>query len=153
MDAKLVAGAALVGSPQLITAAANTVGIAKTGTAIATLHGAAHTSATAAWVGLGSMKVGMLVMGALPVVGTLLLLDGICREDYGVCLVDRYEEAWRQREIDWELEDMKRAVKVDKDHQLRAKTTAASFAQLDNQFHALGVEHELYLLKKQMGLL
>lgn len=52
MDAKTTAGIGLVASNPIVHAAASTVGVAKTGAAIGTLHGAAHTSATAAWVGL-----------------------------------------------------------------------------------------------------
>ena len=151
MNQSTATGAALVASTPIINATASAVGIAGTGTAIGTLTGAAHTSATAAWIGLGSMKAGMFLMGALPVVGVLLILDGISGREYGVPIIDWYEEAWRQYEIQSELEELKKEVKVDSDHQLRAKTRAVSFAQQDAQFHALEVEHELYLLKKEIG--
>ncbi len=153
MDTQISVGTALVGSTPIINTTASAIGIAKTGATIGSLHGAAHASATAAWVGFGSMKVGMFMMGAFPVIGALLILDGICGRDYGSPLIDWYEEAWRQYEAQCELEEMKKTVKVDKDHQVRAKTRASSLAQLDRQFRALEVEHELYLLKKDMGLL
>lgn len=151
MNHSTAAGAALVASTPIINATASAVGIAGTGTAIGALTGAAHTSATAAWIGLGSMKAGMFLMGAMPVIGVLLILDGISGKDHGSPIIDWYEEAWRQYEIQAELEELKKEVEVDSDHQLRAKTRAASFAHQDAQFHALEVEHELYLLKKAMG--
>ena len=83
---KKIAGVALGLSQPIITTAASAVGIAKTGTAIGSLHGAAQASATAAWVGFGSMKLGMFIMGALPVVGTLILLDSIYKRDRGTSL-------------------------------------------------------------------
>lgn len=153
MNTQIAAGTALVASNPIINATASAIGIAKTGTAISTLHGAAHTSATTAWLGFGSMQAGMFMMGAFPVVGALLILDGISHRDHGVSLIDTYEESWKRYEVQCELEKMKKDVKVDADHQLRAKTTAASLTQLDNQFHSLGVEHELYLLKKKLGLI
>lgn len=150
---QIAVGLTLALSNPIINATASVVGVAKTGTAIGALHGAAHTSAMAAWVGFGSMKVGMLVMGALPVMGALLILDGISGRDYGVPIIDWYEEFWKRYEVDCELEEMKQTVEVNSNHQLQAKTTAASLAQLDNQFHNLEVEHELYLMKKELGII
>ncbi|HEY9699084.1 MAG TPA: hypothetical protein V6D10_17620 [Trichocoleus sp.] len=153
INPKIAAGIALTSSQSIINTAASTIGIAKTGAAIGTLHGAAHTSATAAWVGLGSMKAGLFIMHALPVVGALLILDGISGRDHGSPIIDWYEEAWRDYEVQCELEELKQQVELDPDHQVRAKTRAASLAQLDNQFRSLEVEHELYQLKKEMKLL
>ena len=153
MNKQVVTGAALSMSHPLFTVAANAVGVAKTGTAIGTLHGAAHTSAMAAWVGFGSMKIGMFVMGALPVIGAVMLLDGLCSRDHSVPLVDWYEEFWKKYEVDAELEALKKTVTPDPNHQLRTTTTAASLAQLNNQFRNLAVEDELYKLKKKMGLI
>ncbi|MEB3356019.1 MAG: hypothetical protein VKK04_04785 [Synechococcales bacterium] len=152
MNKQIVTGTILGLSNPIINTAASTVGVAKTGTAIGTLSGAAYTSATAAWVGLGSMKVGMFMMGAFPVIGALLILDGICGRDHGSPLIDWYEEAWKRYETQCELEEMKKEIKVDPDHQIKAKATAASLAQLDRQFQALGIEHELHLMKKELGL-
>lgn len=153
MNTKVAAGTVFALSNPIFNITANAIGIAKTGTAIGTLHGAAHTSATAAWVGFGSMKIGMFMMGALPVVGALLILDGICGRDHGLPLIDWYEESWKRYETQCELEEMKKEVKVDNDHRVRAKTTAVSIAQLTDQFRALEVEHELYLMKKDLGLI
>lgn len=153
MKPKIAAGTALTASTPIINAAANAVGVAGTGTAIGTLHGAAHTSATAAWVGLGSMKLGMFVMGALPVVGGLLILDSLCSSDCGGSLIDYYEEFWKNYEAQCELDELKKTVKRDPGHIVTAKTQAASLDQLNRQFQSLEVEHDLYLLKKQMGLL
>lgn len=151
MDTQAAVGIGFVASNPIVDAAANAGGVAKTGAAIGTLHGAVHTSATAAWMGLGSMKVGMFMMGALPVIGALLLFDSMSGRD-GVPIIDWEEEFWRRYEAQCELEEMKKTVKIDEDHQLRAKTQAASLAQLDNQFRSLETEHEVYLLKKEMGL-
>jgi hypothetical protein len=152
MNQQTTLGSTLALSNPIINAAANAVGVAKTGAAIGTLHGAAHTSATAAWVGFGSMKVGMLMMGALPVIGAILILDRISGRDHGVPIIDWYEEFWKRYEVDCELEEMKQTGEINSNHQLRAKTTAAALAQLDNQFRALEVEHELYLMKKDLRL-
>ena len=152
MNTQIATGTVLVGSTPIINTVASAIGIAKTGTAIGTLHGAAHTSATAAWIGLGSMKAGMFLMGALPIVGALLILDGISGRDQGSPIIDWYEEAWRQYEAQCELEELKNEVKVDHDHQLRVKRAAATLAHREVQFRALEVEHELYLLKQEMGV-
>jgi len=152
MNTQAVVGTTLVFSTPIINTTASAIGIAKTGTAIGTLHGAAHASATAAWIGLGSMKVGMFMMGAFPVVGALLLLDSIGGQDHGSPMIDWYEESWRQYEIRCELEELKKQVTVDPDHQIRAKSISATLAQQDYQFRALEVEHELYSMKKQMGI-
>jgi stage V sporulation protein K len=106
-------GSALLCSTSIINATASAVGIAKTGAAIGSLSGAAQTSATAAWVGFGSMKFGMFMMSALPVIGALILLNEICRSKRGVSLVDWYkqeweeEEEWRSLEINHELNALK----------------------------------------------
>ena len=152
MNKQIAVGTTLVFSNRIINTAASAVGVAKTGTAIGTLHGAAYASATAAWIGLGSMKAGMFMMGAFPIVGTLLILDSISGRDYGSPIIDWYEESGRQDEIQCELEELKKKVIVDPDHQVRAKNIPATFAQQDSQFRALEVEHELYLLKKEMGI-
>ncbi|MBD3885400.1 hypothetical protein IFO70_27120 [Phormidium tenue FACHB-886] len=151
MNKQIAAGATLVASHPIINTAANAIGVAKTGTAIGTLHGAAHTSATAAWIGLGSMKAGMFLMGALPVVGVLLILEGISGREQGSPIIDWYEEAWRQYEAQCELEELKKEVEVDVDHQLRVKRQAATLAHQEVQFRALEVEHDLYLMKKEIG--
>ncbi|WP_088892355.1 GUN4 domain-containing protein [Leptolyngbya ohadii] len=153
MQKETVVGAAFVLSNPIINTAASAVGVAKTGTAIGTLHGAAHASATAAWVGLGSMKAGLFVMNALPVVGALLLLDSLSGRDPGSPIIDWYEQAWRDYEVQCELEELKQQITVDPNHQVRSKTRASSLAQLDNQFRSLEVEHELYQLKQELGLL
>lgn len=152
MNQKIFVGAALVASHPVINTAASTVGIAQTGTAIGTLTGAAHTSATAAWIGLGSMKAGMFIMGVLPVIGWLLVLDGISGKEPGSPIIDWYEEAWRRYEAQCELEALKTEVNVDLDHQLRAIRIPLTLAQQEDQFRALEVEHDLYLLKKEMGI-
>lgn len=153
MDSKLAVGTALAASTPILKASASAVGIAKTGTAIGTLHGAAQANATAAWVGLGSMKLGMFVMGALPIVGGLLVLDWLSGPDHGSPIWDPYEEAWREYEARCEMEELKKTVKRDPYHTVRAKTQASSLEQLKNQFQAMEVENDLYLLKKQMGLI
>ncbi|MBI4780418.1 MAG: hypothetical protein HY785_03745 [Oscillatoriophycideae cyanobacterium NC_groundwater_1537_Pr4_S-0.65um_50_18] len=152
MNGNIAVGTALALSSPILNTAANAVGVAKTGTAIGTLTGAAHTSATAAWVGLGSMKVGMFMMGAFPVIGVLLILDGISGRDYGSPLIDWYEESWRRYEAQCELEELKKEIKVDSDHQLRAKGVPVTLAQQEHQFRMLEAEHEVYLMKKEMGI-
>jgi hypothetical protein len=151
MNQQSVLGTSLVFTHSLTNVAANAVGVAKTGTAIGSLHGAAHTSATAAWIGFGSMKLGMCMMGVFPVIGAALLLDSLCSQEYGSPLIDWYEEAWKNYEAECELQELKKKVKVDPDHQLRAKQVSGSIAQLDNQFRALEIENELYQIKKQMS--
>jgi hypothetical protein len=126
MNKQTAVGIAFAASNPIINTAASAIGVAKTGVAIGTLHGAAHTSATAAWIGLGSMKAGMFLMGTLPIVGALLILDSMSGQGDGVPILDQYEEAWRQYEVRCELEDLKKEVKVDDDHQLRAKRTAVT---------------------------
>lgn len=152
MNTQTAAGIGLALSNPVINATANAIGVAKTGAAIGTLHGAAHASATAAWIGLGSMKVGMFMMGAFPVVGALLILDRMCSGDHAP-IIDWYEEYWRQYEAQCELEGMKQTIEADPNYSVRAKTTAASLAQLNSQFLALEVEHELFMLKQDLGLL
>ena len=153
MDVKTTVGTGLVASSPIIHTAANAVGIAKTGTAIGSLHGAAHTSATAAWVGLGSMKVGMFMMNALPIVGGLLILDSLCGPDHGSPIIDWYEEGWRQYEAQCEMEELKKTVKVDADHRVIVKGSPSTLEQQESLFKGLEIEHDLYLLKKELGLL
>ncbi len=153
MNAKTAVGIGLLASNPIIHTASSAVGIAKTGTAIGTLHGAAHTSATAAWVGLGSMKAGMFMMSAFPVIGGLLILDSLCGPDHGSPIVDWREEDWKQYEAQWEMEELKKKVKVDLDHQVVVKRSPSSLAQQEDLFRSLEIEHELYLLKKKLGLL
>lgn len=148
MDKQSIVGTGLVFSNSAAHAAANRYGVAKTGKAIASLHGAAHARATAAWIGFGNMKLGMFVMGVSPLIGSILLLDRLCGREYGQPLIDWYEEAWKSYECQCELEDMKETVEIDENHQLRATTVAAGLAQLDLQFRALEVENELYRMKK-----
>jgi len=151
MNQQSAIGTSLVFSNSIANVAANTVGVAKTGSAIGSLHGAAHTSATAAWIGFGSMKLGMCMMGVFPVIGAALLLDSLCFQEYGSPIIDWYEEAWKNYEAECELEELKKEVKVDHDNQLRVKQVAGSIAQLDNQSRALEIENELYQMKKQMS--
>ncbi len=153
MDSKTTVGIGLVASNSMIHTAASAIGIAKTGTAIGTLHGAAHTSATAAWIGLGSMKVGMFMMNAFPVIGGLLILDSLCGTDHGSPLIDWYEESWKQYEAQCEMEELKKRTKVDPDHRVIVKGKPSSLAQQESLFRSLEVEHDLYLLKKELGLL
>ncbi|NJL19619.1 MAG: hypothetical protein HC895_00430 [Leptolyngbyaceae cyanobacterium SM1_3_5] len=153
MNPKIAVGTAFVCSTPIINATASTVGVAGTGTAIGTLTGAAHTSATAAWIGFGSMKLGMCMMGALPVVGALLILDRIAGRGEGVSIIDWREEFWKQYRAQCELEEMKKAIQVDSKHQVEAEKTARSSAQLEGEFRSLEDEHELNLMKKELGLI
>jgi stage V sporulation protein K len=141
-------GSVLVGSAPIIKAAASAIGTAKTGAAIGSLSGAAHASATAAWIGFGSMKVGLFVMAALPVVGALILLNGIWQHEHGVPLVDWYEESWKDYEVKHELNELKAQVQRDPNHQFISRETPATFAQQERIFRALEVEAELSELKK-----
>ena len=153
MDVKTTVGTGLVASSPIIHTVANAVGVAKTGTAIGTLHGAAHASATAAWVGLGSMKVGMFIMNTLPIVGGLLILDSLCGPDRSSPIIDWYEEGWKQYEAQCEVEELKKTVKVDADHRVIVEGSPSTLEQQENLFKRLEVEHDLYLLKKELGLL
>lgn len=153
MDAKTAAGVGLVASNPIIYSASSAVGIAKTGTAISTLSGAAKTSATAAWLGFGSMKVGMFMMNAFPVIGGLLILDSLCGPDHGSPIIDWYEEGWKEYEAQCELEELKKKVQIDPDHRVTVRGTSSTLAQQESLFRSLEVEHELYLLKKELGLL
>lgn len=150
MNKQSAIGTGLVFSNPIINTTANSFGIAKTGTAISSLHGAAHTSATAAWIGFGSMKAGMFMMGAFPVLGAAMLLDSICGQEHGSPIIDWYEEAWKTYECQCELDEMKKDVTIHHDHQLRHTKVASSLKQLDDQFRALEVENELYQMKKQL---
>ncbi|MGB3298836.1 MAG: hypothetical protein WBA76_11245 [Phormidesmis sp.] len=153
MDAKTTAGVSLIASKLIIYTASSTFGIAKTGTAIGTLSGAAYTNATAAWVGLGSMKAGMFMMQAFPIIGGLLILDSLCGQDHGAPIIDWYEEGWKQYEAQCEMEELKKEVKIDPDHRVTVKRSPSSLAQQEALFKDLEVEHELYLLKKKLGIL
>ena len=150
MNKQSAVGTGLVFSNPIINTAANTIGVAKTGTTISSLHGAAHTSATAAWVGFGSMQVGMMMMGVFPVLGAAMLLDSICCQQGGSPIIDWYEESWKNFEAECELDELKKEVTIDQDHQLRSKQQASSISQLKKQFSVLEVEHELYQMKKQL---
>lgn len=150
MNKQSTVGTGLLFSNSIVNTAANAVGVAKTGMAIASLHGAAHSNATAAWIGFGSMQVGMIIMGVSPVLGAAMLLNSLCCQQEGSPIIDWYEESWKNYEAECELDELKKEVKVDQDHQLRAKNVAASLKQLDHQFRALEVEQELYLMKKQI---
>lgn len=153
MDAKTTIGIGLTASSPIINTAASTIGIAKTGAAIGTLHGAAHTSATAAWIGLGSMKVGMFMMGAFPIIGGLLILDSLCGPDHSSPIIDWYEEGWKEYEAQCELEELKKKVKVDPDHRVMVTKRPSSLAQQEYLFGRLEIEHELYQMKKDLGLI
>lgn len=153
MDIETAAGMGLIASKPIIHTASSVIGVAKTGTAISTLHGAAHTSATAAWVGFGSMKVGLFMMNAFPIIGGLLILDSLCSPDYGSPIIDWYEEGWKQYEAQCEMEKLKTKIKVDPDHRVIVKGQPSTLAQQESLFRNLEVEHDLYLLKKDLGLL
>jgi hypothetical protein len=148
MKNQTVVGTLLTMSGPIANMSANAIGIAKTGAAIGTLHGAAHASATAAWVGLGSMKVGMFMMGAAPIIGAALILDSICGRDHGSPMIDWYEEFWRQYELQEEVENLKK----NPDLWVESKTTNASLTRLDQQFQNMELDDELELLKKQLDL-
>jgi len=150
MNKQSAVGTGLVFSNPIINATANSVGVAKTGTTIGSLHGAAHTSAITAWVGFGSMKMGMFMMGCFPVLGAAMLLDSICGQEHGSPIIDWYEEAWKTYECQCELDEMKKDVTIDHDHQLRPTKVASSLKQQDHQFRALEVENELYQMKKHL---
>jgi hypothetical protein len=150
MNKQSAVGTGFIFSNTIANASANSFGVAKTGTAISSLYGAAHTNATAAWIGFGSMKMGMLMMGCFPILGAAMLLDSICGQEHGSPIIDWYEEAWKTYECQCELEEMKKDIKIDRDHQLRPTNVASSLTQLDNQFRALEVENELYQMKKQL---
>jgi hypothetical protein len=137
-------GSLLLGSTPIINATANTIGIAKTGTAIGSLSGAAHTSATAAWIGFGSMKVGMFIMGVLPVIGGLILLNGICQHDHGVPIIDWYEKYWQDHEIDDELRDLQQRIKLKLNHPIVPEVTLISPSQVERRLRELESELGLH---------
>lgn len=153
MNAKTTASVCLTVSNPIIHTAASAVGIAKTGAAIGSLSGAAYTSATAAWVGLGSANIGMFMMNAFPIIGGLLILDSLCGPDHGSALIDWYEEAWTDYEAQCEMEELKKEVRVDLDHRVVVKGKPSTLAQQESLFRSLEVEHDLYSLKKKLGLL
>jgi len=152
MDIKTAASIPLIFSNPILSTAASTVGISKTGTAIGSLHGICQYNATAAWVGLGSMQVGSIVMGALPLVGVALFLNRLAGPDHGSPILDPYEEAWKDYEVKWELEELKKTVKVDPSYKDRVRCKMTSFAQDEYQFKCLEIEQELYQLKQEMDL-
>ena len=153
MDVKTTVGTGCVASGPIINTVARAFGAAKTGTAISTLGGAAGDSATAAWIGLGSMKVGMFMLNVLPIFGGLLILDSLCGPDHGSSIIDWYEEGWRQYEAECEMEELKKTVKADSDHRVIVKRSPSSLEQQESMFKGLEIEHDLYLLKKKLGLL
>lgn len=152
MREQLAVGSGLLFNQPLINGAASAIGHAKTGIAIGSLSGAAQANATAAWIGFGSMKIGMFIMNALPLVGVAVLLDAISGEEYGQ-LVDWYEESWKRYEDNSELQELKKHVQPNKNYQLRAKKQPWTLQQQEQLFQCLEVENELYLLKKKMGLI
>lgn len=152
MDVKTAASIPLIFSNPILSTAANTVGIAKTGTAIGSLHGICQYNATTAWVGFGSMQVGSIMMGALPLIGVALLLNGLAGPDHGSPILDPYEEAWRDYEVTWEMEELKKNLKINPSYKDRVRCKVASFAQYEYQFKCLEIEQELYQLKQEMGL-
>jgi stage V sporulation protein K len=133
-------GTVLVGSTPIIKTVASAIGVAKTGTAIGSLSGAAHASATAAWIGFGSMKVGMFMMGALPLIGGLILLSGICRRDHGIPLIDWHEEYWEDYEIDDELRDMQQRIQLNLNRPIAPEVTPASQKQVGQRLRELELE-------------
>jgi hypothetical protein len=109
MNKQSAVGTGLVFSNVIINATANSVGVAKTGTAIGSLHGVAHTSAIAAWVGFGSMKMGMFMMGCFPVLGAAMLLGRIYGQEHGSEYVIGNQPTWNLINASntlpqWELE-------------------------------------------------
>jgi stage V sporulation protein K len=119
-------GSALVFSQAGINAAAGAIGISGTGTTIGSLNGAAFTSATAAWVGFGSMKVGLFIMGALPVVGALILLNSVFHNQRGGSLIDWEEEFWHDYEIQHELSELIQDVRSNPSHQFVSSGASGS---------------------------
>jgi stage V sporulation protein K len=147
-------GSALVFSQAGINAAAGAIGISGTGTAIGSLNGAAFTSATAAWVGFGSMKVGLFIMGALPVVGALILLNSVFHNQRGGSLIDWEEEFWHDYEIQHELSELIQDVRSNPSHQIVSSeiheepqpffsVVSGSFAQLERSFLELELKDEI----------
>jgi stage V sporulation protein K len=143
-------GSALVLSQPIINATASAIGIAKTGTAIGSLYGAAHTSATAAWIGFGSMKVGLFIMGALPVVGALILLNSVFQHQHGGSLIDWEEEFWHDYEVQHELSKLIQDVQSPPSHQLVSSVASGSLAQQERRFQVLELEDELDQLKQKI---
>lgn len=148
MNNQTIAGTILTMSGPIANAAASAVGVAKTGASIGSLHGAAHASAVAAWVGLGSMNVGLFVMGAAPVIGAILVLDSICGRDYGSPMIDWYEESWRQYELLDEVEKLQ----LDSSLWIEPEVSLVSQKQIDQEFLMMEIDHELESLKNQLGL-
>jgi stage V sporulation protein K len=141
---------ALVLSQPIINATASAIGIAKTGTAIGSLYGAAHTSATAAWIGFGSMKVGLFIIGTLPVVGALILLNSVFQHQRGGSLIDWEEEFWHDYEVQHELSRLIQNVRSTPSHRLVSSVASESFAQQEERFQVLELEDELDQLKQKI---
>lgn len=109
-NAKIAIGTTLALTPSVATTAASAIGIAQTGTAIGSLHGAAQIAATTAWVGFGSMQVGLFLLTTCPIVGALLIMDGIVesvrkppengRQPIDRQIADIFNENLRQAKID-----------------------------------------------------
>jgi stage V sporulation protein K len=136
----IVLGSGLLLSNSIMKATATAIGTASTGTAIGSLSGAAHASATAAWIGFGSMKVGMFMMGALPLIGGLILLNGICRRDHGIPLIDWYEEYWEDYEIDDELRDLQQRIQLNLNPPIAPEVTLVSQKQVAQRLRELELE-------------
>jgi hypothetical protein len=145
MNNQTITGTILTMSGPIANAAASAVGVAKTGASIGSLHGAAYSSAMAAWVGFGSMKVGVFMMGAAPVIGAILILDSICGRDPGSPMIDWYEEFWRQ----YELQDEVEKLKIDSHLWIESESDLESH---DQTFRTMEIDYELESLKNQLGL-
>jgi stage V sporulation protein K len=136
----IVLGSGLLLSNSIMKATATAIGTASTGTAIGSITGAARASATAAWIGFGSMKVGMFMMSALPLIGGLILLNGICRRDHGIPLIDWYEEYWEDYEIDDELRDLQQRIQLNLNPPIASEVTPASQKQVEQRLRELESE-------------
>ncbi len=135
-----VVGVACVASNPILAGVASAFGTAGTGTAIGSLSGASLNSATAAWVGFGSMKVGMFVMGALPIIGGLILLNAICQKDHGVPIIDWYEQYWQDHEIDDELRDLQQRIDLNLNRPIGPEGSLTSPAQVERRLRELELE-------------
>ena len=98
------------------------------------------------------MGTGMFLMNAFPIIGGLLVLDSLCGPDHGSPIIDWYEESWREYEAQCEMEDLKKEVEVNPNHQFAVRGTPSTLAQQESLFKSLEVENELYLLKKDLGI-
>jgi stage V sporulation protein K len=133
-------GTMLLGSTPIIKAAASAIGTTSTGVSIGSCTGASLSSATAAWVGFGSMKIGMFVMGTLPIIGGLILLNAICQKDHGVPIIDWYEKYWEDHEIDNELRDMQQHIQLDLNRPIMPEVTPVSQVQVAQRLRELESE-------------